>query len=449
MPREDRFHADDRAGDQRSAFQRDRDRVLYTSSLRRLAGITQVAGASEGGVLHNRLTHTLEVAQVARRLAEWLVREQTDLAGDLGGLSPDVAETAALAHDLGHPPFGHVGEDALDDCCSDWGLQDGFEGNAQSFRIVTKTTIRHTRFRGLNLTRASLNAILKYPWFRQGDAGNDEKFGAYKSEADHFEFARAEQGEANAGVKSVEAEVMDYADDIAYAVHDIEDFYRAGLIPLHRVLFDEGGELQKFLDGVYERWSLEGEVDKLDIWEELTDAFRHIIEIAEVYPLQESFTGSRLQRAALKSFTSLLIGRYIVGMELTSPETGQRCVSIDPLYERELTMLKQLTWHYVITNPSLAAQQHGQRKVLKYLFEVWRTEMDKDNPAVLPFSARERWGQEKRKVEAGTISPEQFTEEKTRIVLDTICSMTEPQALAMFHRLSGNDPGSLLDVIVP
>ena len=151
-------------GDRRKSFQIDRDRILYSSAFRRLAQVTQVVTAQEGHVFHNRLTHSLKVAQVARRLTESLVTQQPEIAEKLGGIEPDVVEAAALAHDLGHPPFGHIAEEELDECAVRHDLKDGFEGNAQSFRILTKLAIHRIDYCGLNLTRATLNGVLKYPW---------------------------------------------------------------------------------------------------------------------------------------------------------------------------------------------------------------------------------------------------------------------------------------------
>jgi dGTPase len=159
-----------RPPDSRTPSQHDRDRILYTDELRRLAGVTQVVGAVEGHIFHNRLTHTFEVAQIARRIAERLVRDQRELADAAGGIDPDVVEAAALAHDLGHPPFGHAAEEELKELA---GNADGFEGNPQSFRIVTRLAAHRESYVGLDLTRATLNAILKYPWFR--DDGPPEK----------------------------------------------------------------------------------------------------------------------------------------------------------------------------------------------------------------------------------------------------------------------------------
>ena len=257
--RDDRFHDNDRPRDRRTEGQRDRDRVLYASAFRRLGGVTQVAAAGERLVFHNRLTHTLEVAQIARRLAENTVKDQPDEVAALGGIDPDVVEASALAHDLGHPPFGHIAERVLDRLVREYGNSDGFEGNPQSFRIVTKLALRHQDFPGLNLTRATLNAILKYPWLRGTGGGLRElKWGAYSSESEEFEWAR-ELGPADA--KSPEAELMDWADDIAYSVHDIDDFYRAGLIPLDRLLTDTD-ERDRFLTKALSRWAGDPQYDE-------------------------------------------------------------------------------------------------------------------------------------------------------------------------------------------
>jgi dGTPase len=160
-------------------------------------------------------------AQVGRRLAEKLLREQPEEANELG-LDPEVVEAACLAHDLGHPPYGHIGERLLDQHVRAAGDNEGFEGNAQSFRVITNLAVRFTQCAGLDLTRATLAACIKYPWMAASDRAVDtKKWNAYSTEQDDYEFAREFwQGDE----KTVEAELMDWADDIAYSVHDFRGF---------------------------------------------------------------------------------------------------------------------------------------------------------------------------------------------------------------------------------
>ena len=226
-----RLFIEETRSEYRTPAQVDRDRIQYASALARLAEVTQVVSADRGYVFHNRLTHSYKVAQLARRLAEKLSTEQPDEAQAIGGLNPDVAEAAALAHDLGHPPFGHIAEKELDICVrQEAKVRDGFEGNAQSFRIVTKLAVGDVLLannpgpvRGLNLSQATLNAILKYPWLYDGHPSKKDKWGAYETERHEFEWARQAHS-FDALSKSVEAELMDWADDITYAVHDLGDF---------------------------------------------------------------------------------------------------------------------------------------------------------------------------------------------------------------------------------
>ena len=441
--RNDRLHQSDRAPDQRTDGQRDHDRILHSSALRRLSTVTQVAAANERYVFHNRLTHTLKVAQIARRLAEFTVRKQPDLAESMGGIDPDVVEAAALAHDLGHPPFGHTAESRLDELVKDAGNSDGFEGNPQSFRIVTKLSLRHHEFQGLNLTRATLNAILKYPWFRGTGRGLQErKWGAYRSE--EKEFTWTQESTVSTGVKSLEAELMDWADDIAYAVHDVEDFYRGGLIPLDRLLID-GDEIDRFLQRVFGRWEMEGRTKELQDKKNLTEAFKEVLSMIEVYrPISEPYSGTRAQRSALRSLSAELIKMYVTdALELREPDSASgRRVSIVREHLLEITILKELTREYVINNPALATQQYGQRRLISELFEIFQDAAWNSDLRIFPpiFSEQIR--------EIQVLPSDDRKYETARSVSDYISGMTEREIIENHQRLTGISLGSVLDTMV-
>ena len=418
---------------------------MYASAFRRLGGVTQVAAAGEHLVFHNRLTHSLEVAQIARRLAENIVCDQASEAKELGGICPDVVEAAALAHDLGHPPFGHIAEKKLDELVRSSGNSDGFEGNPQSFRIVTKLALRHQDFPGLNLTRATLNAILKYPWLR-GTGGDlrERKWGAYSSEDKEFDWAR-ELGPGEA--KSPEAELMDWADDIAYSVHDLDDFYRGGLIPLDRILIDQE-ERDLFLVNVFRRWDRDGQTEDMKDRDGLTSAFGELADhLRNAFQLlTRPYDGRREQRASLRSLTAFLIRRYITdAISLKQPEGCiQRCVTITPEFLMEVKILKELTREYVINAPALATQQYGQRKLIEDLFQVLTGAVSESQIGVFPPRFAELL-EEARSANGSKIPDRQIA----RTVADYISGMTERQAIELHQRLTGASLGSVLDPFSP
>lgn len=445
MPRDDRLInvEDPSVDDTRSEAQRDRDRILYSSAFRRLGGVTQVVSASEGLIIHNRLTHTLKVAQVARRLTERLLKlTASDIIAAIGGLDPDVAEAAALAHDLGHPPFGHIAEEELQKLAGSKDfpgpLEDSFEGNAQSFRIVARQSVRTFHYTGLNLTRATLNAILKYPWFRgEGPSSKrDRKWGAYRDESESFQFARAE---SQSFVRSAEAEIMDWADDIAYALHDTEDFYRAGLIPLDRLIPGrDQQERDAFLSYYFATKGITG-VDQKRADTDLKNA------IGNLGP-QDRFIGSIGQRSTLRSWVSNRIARYVHAFSIRpAKENNPPTTQILPDAEREIDLLKQLTWYYVIKNPALASQQAGQRKIIRDLFTEFRRAAAEKRDEIFPtvFSDRLRLIRDDGNLDDG--KKERAT---TRLVVDLIASMTEDQALRIHHKLTGVAPGSVMDQLL-
>jgi dGTPase len=423
-------------GDDRTDFRRDRDIILYSSAFKRLSGITQVVSSETGHTFHNRLTHTLQVAQVGRALAEKLHIHRPDLAKALG-LEPDVVEAACMAHDLGHPPFGHVAEETLNRCMGEGA--EGFEGNAQSFRIVSQLASRSQEFTGLNLTRATLRAILKYPWtYGKRPPEYPRKWGAYQSEIVSFAHAT---GDPSGGPvpKSPEAQLMDWADDLTYSVHDVEDFYRAGLIPLHLLRPREGKgsddpERERFLKYV---WSCIDRIRELaDVSEEeLDNTFRQLGIL--FFRMESAYDGTRDQRARLRTFTSNLVNRYINGVSLEAKE-GQATLKVDVLKSKELAILKQLTWYYVIERPGLAVQQHAQKQLIKYLFNVFRNEVKRSQSHLLPPYYRER---------LKDVTDREGVSGK-RVVCDLIAGMTEYQAITLYQRLNGITLGSGLDNII-
>ncbi len=427
--REDRFHPD-KAPDNRLVFQRDRDRILYTTSFRRLARVTQVVSSDEGHVFHNRLTHSLQVAQVGRRIAEKLQRDfQKSQSSSTLEMDPDVVEAACLAHDIGHPPFGHIAERELDSIARSIKLSDGFEGNAQSFRIVTRLAMGSTD-NGLNLTRATLNAILKYPWRYGQNPAKPDKWGSYDTDKLGFEWAR--KLGPGARLQSDEARLMDWSDDVTYSVHDVDDFYRAGVIPLdHLVVNSE--ERERFYAGVFARrkGSLPRDMDELY----LRGAFDALMSVLNI---REPYKPTREARVRLRRVTSTLIRDFVNAVQLDF-SGGRPQIFIEKRRRAEIFMLKQLTWHYVIKNPALATQQHGQRLIIRQLFNAFYKAGTRKDPNIdfFPISVRELLPSLPAK---GPIARKQLG----RAIIDFISSLTEEQAIATHHRIHGIKLGSSL-----
>ncbi|MFE2106857.1 deoxyguanosinetriphosphate triphosphohydrolase [Kitasatospora sp. NPDC059463] len=404
----------------RTAFQRDRARVLHSAALRRLAGTTQVVAPMRSDFPRTRLTHSLECAQVGRELGAAL------------GCDPDLVETACLAHDIGHPPFGHTGEEALDQAAQDCG---GFEGNAQSLRILTRLEPKRFapqdetparlapwpgRCVGLNLTRAALDAATKYPWTHGAHPADpaSPKYGVYADDLPVFRWLRAG---SPSGRRCFEATVMDWSDDVAYSTHDVEDGLQAGHIdPAALRAPGERAELFE-VAGRYARDAGP---------EELAAALDRLLA-QEWWP--ESYDGTARARAGLKDLTSQLIGRFCLAAEQATRArygpgrlTRYAAELVVPREVRlECAVLKAVAVRYVMQRDEQAQLRARQRIVIAELADA----LGRCAPETLDpvFAAMYREAEDDRAA--------------LRTVIDQIATLTDASALALHARLTGSDRG--------
>jgi dGTPase len=390
----------------RSDFARDRARLLHSSALRRLAAKTQVLSPTAGlDFARNRLTHSLEVAQVGRELATSL------------GLDPDVVDTACLAHDLGHPPFGHNGEKALNVWAADIG---GFEGNAQTLRLLTRLEPKvfgaDGRSYGLNLTRASLDASCKYPWPEStsvADPSGRAKFGFYPDDLDVFTWLRAGAPERRL---CIEAQVMDLSDDIAYSVHDFEDAVVNGYLDVAalsaRVDHDDlVTSMYEWIGGAIPHDELIAafdRLDSLDVW-------------------LESWDGSRRDQARLKNLTSQLIGRFAhaatdatrSAFPLASLIRFDADVVVPREIQAEIAVLKGIVAAFVMSRNTRQPIYQQQRQILTSLADVLFERGEQHLDAGFAEDWRGAADDSARK----------------RVVVDQVASLTDQSALAWYERL--------------
>jgi dGTPase len=396
-----------RAG--RSAFERDRARVLHSASLRRLAAKTQVVAVGDADFPRTRLTHSLECAQIGRGI------------GAAIGCDPDLVETACLAHDIGHPPFGHNGEMALADLAAQCG---GFEGNAQTLRLLTRLETK-VPGAGLNLTRAALDATLKYPWPEPAGGG---KFNYYPDDAEVFAWIRQGAPERR---RCLEAQVMDWADDVAYSVHDLEDGLHAGLITFGKLR--DHSEREVVAAVARREYCEPGSVTLA----ELSGVFDELMAL-DFWP--KTFDGGPDALAALKNLTSELVGRFCVAAQDATVAacrdaagrdvgglTRYACGLAVPRTQRlECALLKAVTARYVMTREGAAAAQARERELIAELAAT----VESGAPGTLDRVFRPAWAA------AGSDAA------RRRVVIDQIASLTDISAIAWHRRLCGPRPAA-------
>ncbi|GAA2802679.1 deoxyguanosinetriphosphate triphosphohydrolase [Crossiella cryophila] len=387
----------------RTPFARDRARVLHSAALRRLAGKTQVVGPGEGDVPRTRLTHSLEVAQIGR-----------GIGGELG-CDPDIVDLAGLAHDIGHPPFGHNGERALNALAGPCG---GFEGNAQTLRILTRLEPKALgpdgRQYGLNLTRAALDAATKYPWPRREGT---VKFGVYADDLPVFGWLR--QG-APADAQCLEAQVMDWSDDVAYSVHDVEDGVLAGRISLRAL----GSPAERHVIAALAAAHFSHE--PVEAIEAAADGLLRLPAVAAL--ARHDYDGTLADQVALKQLTSELVGRFasaaVTGTRKAHGTGALRRYDADlvvlPPVAAEVALLKAVALRYVMSDPERLAVQIRQRELITQLTEALCLRA----PEALDPAFRPAWAA------AGDDA------ERLRVVIDQVALLTDAQAVSWHRRLT-------------
>lgn len=402
------------------AFRDDLERIRFSPYFSRLAAVTQVVSPGAlGNVVNNRLTHTVKVTAVARAIAVGVSQGPAGpLAERLGGCDPVVVQAAASAHDLGHPPFGHLGERILDRLArSRFGLADGFEGNAQTFRILTALDVHGNSGEGLNLTAAVRAAVLKYPWARIGapdphpmdadptpkgagrapDAPGSAKYSAYLLDVPEMGEVLAGYPQIRAFRQTVECSVMDVADDIAYSLHDLDDFHRAGVLQhaaisaefrtwvKERAELGESGEPELAADERTPGRSLEllrRRLLRKDDWVFDDEVFAtavgrvagDLVEGLLGVPFDSSMSAERAVQAFTGSWIAHLEESIVVEED---PHPRSAHVTLDRQAWHEVAVLKFVHQRFVLDRPDLAMFQRGQAHLLASLvsgFESWLTD---------------------------------------------------------------------------
>lgn len=415
-----------RTDDPRSDVAVDRDRLVHSHAFRRLQRKTQIVGLHSIDFFRTRLTHTIECAQLGRAISSRLTDGSWEQVVAAEAHLPDLVEAACLAHDLGHPPFGHTGEEALDQLLSKtWGMR--FEGNAQSFRIVTLLEPKKYgrletpvgRPLGLDLSRATLRAMTKYPWTESEAASRrTHKFGVYDDRLDAEVHEWLWEGSPDGAARTLATEIMEAADDIAYAVHDIEDGTWARLIPIDQIVQLEPWAIER-VAAMAERRNPGMFADPdAEVEAELRELFGPLASKAWA---RGPFDRSRASEAGLKSFCSALTDDLLRSVT----DGGTLCWTGNVAVQRRIAVLKAIIWVWLIEPPELVTRRHGQRRVIRELVDGYLAE-----PRMLPY--QDEWQR----------LPADDQRARVRFVCDHVASMTDTYAYHVHAEMYGTSAGS-------
>jgi dGTPase len=405
----------ERAADYRSPFEIDRDRIIHTSAFRRLQAKTQVFLSGEYDFYRTRLTHSLEVAQIGRSICKFLQHESPLLSKEFA-VDSNLVEAICLSHDLGHPPFGHSGERTLNELMKPYG---GFEGNAQTLRLITETIYSSNRERqGMNPTRSFLDGILKYKT-PHGELENPVNHFIYDEQKSYVEFVfggasvpkELSGGKALNSFRSIECQLMDWSDDAAYSLNDLADGIHSGIINKEKL----------------ERWASERSLSREEnrSLEDVLDA----ISTGQLEKIIAGKIGHFIQACSLSEWKNFMSGR-----------TNRYCfqLEIDQAIQREAELYKNISIDLVFRSPQLHQLEHKGGYILKKIFNAFEENyLGKENSKInlLPRDTEQSV--------RNTASPRQ----RMRLLCDHIAGMTDGFAVRTYKRLFDAEFGSLADLI--
>ena len=404
----------ERKADYRSAFQVDRDRIIHAQAFRKLQSKTQVFLSGEYDFYRTRLTHSIEVAQIGRSICHFLQTQGGPLKPDFF-IDGDLVEGVCLAHDLGHPPFGHSGERTLQELMIKWG---GFEGNAQTLHLLTKTMVQNeTSVRGIQPTRALLDGVLKYKkLFSEYETPPTNHF-LYDQQIVERQFVLGAElpreltdaDKLNA-FKSIECQIMDWADDAAYSLNDIVDGVKAGFLTREKIESWAAGEA---IDAPQQR-----------VLEELFDAI-HADRLESVFSqkIGSFITGCRLRKR--ENFMAEKTNRYAYELVIGRDAEGQA------------QFFKKLANDVIFESPQLQQIEHKARRVLFDLWAaVWQNYVEK-GPRVINILPT-RVGK--------LIDNEDSPAGKARQICDYLAGLTDGMIVRTYRRLFDPEFGSIRDL---